>query len=193
MNDSRYASFRAASGGPGLPPQRQVSDHRCGCGCGGFTLVAYRTRGRDGARKGEPLQFINGHNSWHRALRPTCRPCNPATLAVCAGCDTTMHLSSHNQRTCAAGHPSMTGRTLCVSCYYQATRAGTLADFPRRLRSRDELLEEWEWLAAAGVGFAEFPARVGVTFAAWQRAFLRARADGDLRAVRFDKGEEVAA
>lgn len=34
----------------------------CQCGCGQKTKIASRTSRRDGWEKGEPLQFINGHN-----------------------------------------------------------------------------------------------------------------------------------
>lgn len=33
---------------------------RCGCGCGGQTDLADRTR--NGVRRGEPLRFVHGHN-----------------------------------------------------------------------------------------------------------------------------------
>jgi hypothetical protein len=35
----------------------------CECGCGEFTPIAHRTRSGRGQKKGEPLRFINGHNS----------------------------------------------------------------------------------------------------------------------------------
>lgn len=35
----------------------------CECGCGLPTPIALRTRTKRGHKKGEPLRFINGHNS----------------------------------------------------------------------------------------------------------------------------------
>lgn len=35
----------------------------CECGCGLPTPIATRTRSNRGQKKGEPLRFINGHNS----------------------------------------------------------------------------------------------------------------------------------
>ena len=35
----------------------------CECGCGVQTPIATRTRNKRGQKKGEPLRFINGHNS----------------------------------------------------------------------------------------------------------------------------------
>jgi len=40
----------------------------CECGCGGITPIATRTRSNRGQFKGQPLRFINGHNS--RLLSP---------------------------------------------------------------------------------------------------------------------------
>lgn len=40
-----------------------MSQHLCECGCGLPTPIASRTRSSRGQVKGEPLRFINGHNS----------------------------------------------------------------------------------------------------------------------------------
>lgn len=193
MTSPRYDSSGAAPGGPGLPPHRELSDRLCGCGCGHHTLIATRTRRRDQVRRGEPLRFVLGHNRWHRSLRPTDRPCDPGTVLDCGACGKPMHAASHDQRLCAAGHPSLKGRGLCRSCYDVAVRAGTRADYPPALRSRGELLDEWQWMRSQGVSFREFPGRVGMTFAAWERAFYRARKAGDPRAARTDDRERCAA
>jgi len=47
---------------------------------------------------------------------------------------------------------------------------------------RDELLNEWVHVRAS-CRFTDFPRRAGITETAWRRAFERARADGDPRAV----------
>lgn len=42
-----------------------MADNRklCECGCGEYTLIATRTYGRLGVKKGEPYRFIHGHNA----------------------------------------------------------------------------------------------------------------------------------
>ncbi len=54
---------------------------------------------------------------------------------------------------------------------------------PREPLSRDELLEEWDWLRGE-VPFWDFGRRMRINQAAWERAYQRARAAGDPRAVR---------
>lgn len=191
---TRYDSVAAPSEGSGPARPRQVSDRLCGCGCGQYTLIADRTRGHTGARRGEPLRFIYHHStSPGRPPRPRDRRCNPDTLLDCVCCGAPMHAASQRMRECADGHTSMVGRGLCRDDYYAAERNGTIADYPPTQRSRGELLEEWEWMRGQGVGYREFPARMGMTFAAWERAFLRARKAGDPRAVRAGEAERCAA
>lgn len=193
MTGPRYVSSAATPEGPGLPPRREVSDRLCGCGCGQYTLIATHTRRVDGVRRGDPLRYVFGHNRSTGGPRRSDRPCDPGTLAACACCGAIMHKASQDQRECADGHTSMTGRHLCRGCYYTAERNGTLPDYPRALRTRDELLEEWEWMRGQGVGFREFAQRVGMTFTAWDRAYWRARAAGDPRAVRGNDTRERCA
>lgn len=52
---------------------------------------------------------------------------------------------------------------------------------PRERYTRDELLDEWEFLRGE-VPFQYFAARVGISHAAWERLYFRARAAGDPRA-----------
>jgi len=35
----------------------------CHCGCGQKTKIAKKTRSKDGVFKGQPLRYINGHNT----------------------------------------------------------------------------------------------------------------------------------
>jgi hypothetical protein len=55
------------------------------------------------------------------------------------------------------------------------------AHLGRRNRRRDDLLEEWDRLRGY-VPFTDAHTRLGVTQAAWRRAYYRALADGDPRA-----------
>lgn len=169
---------------------RQVSDHRCECGCGAFTLVADKSGARR-SRRGEPNRYLRSH---HRGVRrSTDRPCDPGTLVVCAGpCGELIHRTSQHQRCCAAGHRSVNCRRLCEHCWRGAAQDGTLTDYPRMFRTRDELLDDWAHLSVQGVGYREFAGRVGMTFAAWDRAYWRARAAGDERAVRPGQDRRAA-
>lgn len=81
------------------------------------------------------------------------------------------------------GHCWHRSRGLCEACNQAAFRDGTIADHPRALRSRDELLDEWNHLRAEGHTPYQAAARLNMTFAAFERAYLRARAAGDPRAA----------
>ena len=110
------------------------------------------------------------------------RPCDPTTLAEpCVDCGRRMH-RAEPARMCADGHPAHHGHGRCGGCtatrWYAEHRAPL-----RRNQRRDDLLAEWAHLRSTCT-FRGFPGRVGVTYAAWERAFYRARAAGDPRAVR---------
>jgi hypothetical protein len=74
-------------------------------------------------------------------------------------------------------------RGLCSPCYGRALHADRLDEFPRRTRSRDELMSEWDHLRRAGVEWWDAHRRLGMTAAAFERAYWRARAAGDPRAI----------
>lgn len=80
----------------------------------------------------------------------------------------------------------MQGRGLCSVCYAKARRSDALLDVPRRLRSRDEVAEEWQHMGGpvGGVTLGEFAAQMGMSVRAVELALQRARAAGDERAVR---------
>lgn len=83
------------------------------------------------------------------------------------------------------------GRGLCRRCYSRHERRGTLVDFPRTTRSRDELLDDWVLLREQGLDRRAAAARMGMTYSAFDRALVRARSKGDPRA--FGPGELVSA
>jgi hypothetical protein len=72
---------------------------------------------------------------------------------------------------------------LCGICHDHCRRNGTLADYRRVTYSRDELMCEWELLRREGYSKRAAASRLGLTFEAFDRAFLRARKAGDPRAV----------
>lgn len=74
------------------------------------------------------------------------------------------------------------GRGLCCACHTRVSRAGWLADYERRNRIRDEVMVEWELLRGEGYTKRQAAARLGMTFAAFDRAFHRSRRAGDSRA-----------
>lgn len=98
----------------------------------------------------------------------------------CARCGHTIHPQF---RHCSRKN-SNNGRDLCKQCYAKATRDGTLADYERRTRSRDELLDDYMLLRSEGYSWRHIAERLGMTYPAFERAMLRARADGDPRAAR---------
>ena len=69
------------------------------------------------------------------------------------------------------------GRGLCGSCYHRLTPDERL-DYPRTQMSRDELLEEWELLRSEGCTQRQAAERLGMAYATFDRALLRARAAG---------------
>jgi hypothetical protein len=75
-----------------------------------------------------------------------------------------------------------TARGLCAACYFRVRHAGHLDDYPRATWTRDELLDEWEFLRSTGVSVIDAAPRLGMTPAALVRALERARKDGDPRA-----------
>lgn len=146
----------------------------CQCGCGQKTRLAKKTsRGRV---KGQPARWRPGHNARGRSVPP-------APVTACTGCG---ELMCHRSRADRVGVRVAVGRGLCADCYRAAGRDGTLIDHPRRLRSRDELLEEWTHFGGptGAITFVEFARQVGMSSAAWDRAYQRARADGDPRATK---------
>lgn len=103
------------------------------------------------------------------------------TASSCLECTTP--LCPNKSRPTPRGARRHAGRGLCTPCHRRAKRTDRLADFERSLRTRDELLDEWDRLRTDGVGRAQAAQRMGMTPAAFERHLYRARAVGDPRAV----------
>lgn len=131
------------------------------------------------------------HATQARRGQPRVPVCDPATLDDCVECGGGMHRVRDKsvRRRCAGGHGVHAGRGVCVTCTDRARRGHK----PSTETPRDVLLDAWTDLSEVGVGFDEFARLRGMDPRTWRRAFERARADGDPRAVRLDRGEQVAA
>lgn len=149
----------------------------CQCGCGQPTPLATRTR--RGVRRGEPMRFLPTHN--RRAI--SAPPADAAGARLCAGGCGYPLVSARGPR--RPGWRKMQGRGLCQCCYARARRLDEVIDHPRRLRSRDEVAEEWAHMGGpvGSVSVAEFAAQMRMTVRAVEMALARARQAGDERAV----------
>lgn len=107
---------------------------------------------------------------------PYCRcGCADRPGPACAKCG---HRPRHRDR----GTPQII-RGLCPACYWPARSNGTVADWPRSTRSRDDVLDDWVILRAQGYTRRRAAERLGMTLAAFDGAIYRARRDGDPRAL----------
>jgi hypothetical protein len=70
------------------------------------------------------------------------------------------------------------GRGLCERCYHAHDRAGTLLNFPKASRTRDEVLADVEALRVCGLSKAQIAERLNMSFKALDRAITRARQAG---------------
>lgn len=91
---------------------------------------------------------------------------------TCASCGKSRHLA---------------GRGLCGACYSRMTCHGTLVDYPRMTRSRDELLEDYVMLRRQGHTWPQCAERLGMRYDAFARALQRARVARDPRAARLNE------
>jgi len=66
-----------------------------------------------------------------------------------------------------------TGRGLCSRCHYRHRRDGTLEDFPPLTWTREELYAEWAVLRDGGTDARTAADRIGVSFAALEKAIHR--------------------
>jgi hypothetical protein len=154
----------------------------CECGCGRRTDIATRTDRRWGQVKGKPLRFIAGHNlSCVIRERPDAAPAQVGPeVRRCRRCPYPL---VPVRMTGLPGWRRHAGRGLCDTCRSQARTTGELIDFERFTRSRDELLDDWAVLRAEGYTLRQAAERLGMTQAAFERAYHRARRDGDPRAL----------
>jgi hypothetical protein len=72
---------------------------------------------------------------------------------------------------------------MCGACYRRAWLDGTLIDHPTAVRPADLLLEDYVQLRREGYTVRQIADRLGMTFAAVDRALHRARRRGDTRAA----------
>lgn len=80
-------------------------------------------------------------------------------------------------------HP-IGARGLCYTCYLKAQTSGDLDDFERRLRTNEEVVEEYDELRSQGNFDLHLIAeRMGMTYKALDKALYRARKRGDTRAA----------
>lgn len=105
-------------------------------------------------------------------------------MRICAGPDCDRVLVSKkipaDQR--PAGTHAHYVHGLCHRCHYRAGRVGADGEWVPALRSRDEVMEDWVRCRARGMTKREAAAAMGMSFAAFDRAYWRARAAGDRRA-----------
>lgn len=98
-------------------------------------------------------------------------------------CGTDAAYSRHRRHGETACSPCLKAHRAATARYYRDRRTGN----PRgRSRARrDHVLEEWEFFdgPTGGIGFEAFAERVGMTLAAWERCYYRARNAGDARAT----------
>lgn len=74
-------------------------------------------------------------------------------------------------------------RGLCTTCRHHARVNGTIGEFERINRSRDDVLDDWVVLRRQGYSRRQAAERIGMRFAALDRAIQRARRAGDPRAA----------
>lgn len=107
---------------------------------------------------------------------PYCRcGCDGRPGQACAKC-------GHRPRRRGRGTPQII-RGLCPACYCRENANGTLADWPRTTRTRDDVLDDWVILRAQGYTRRQAAERLGMTLAAFDGAIYRARRDDDPRAL----------
>lgn len=97
----------------------------------------------------------------------------------------------------AEGIRRIEARGLCQPCYRRATRAGTLNDYERRNRPRDEILEDWLHLADPTVHVLHECRRLAPQFGmdaeALERAVYRAGIRSRLESGHGERMKRTAA
>lgn len=75
------------------------------------------------------------------------------------------------------------GRGLIERCYNRMQWHGDLADYPRRTRRIEDVLDDYKLLRQDGYTLAQMAARIGMSRTALERALVRARERGLLAPV----------
>lgn len=104
---------------------------------------------------------------------------------VCGGPDCGRLLAMQRRVSVAELPPGVhqhSARGLCARCHWRAEHRGTLSAWPAHLRSRDDVLDDWVILRRRGMNKTQAAAHLGMSFAAFEKAYFRARATGDPRA-----------
>lgn len=73
-----------------------------------------------------------------------------------------------------------TGKGLCHRCYERHRWSGDLADYPLLSVSRDVFVEEYRWLRRETTDRRLIAQRLGMSYAACDRAYRRAVKAGEL-------------
>lgn len=76
---------------------------------------------------------------------------------------------------CVDGEAPFNARGMCVRCYSAARDGGYLADYPRSIRRREDVLDDWNTLRLRGMTMREAAEYVGMRLPSFERAVLRAR------------------
>lgn len=121
----------------------------------------------------------------HETLAARCRTGRPMAVTECRNCGRDLKPGK--------GEEGTAGRGLCPPCHTSLARSGDLVDVERITRPREDLLADYEILRSEGYTWQQCAERLGMTYEAFERAMLRARADGDPRARRINEADYPAA
>lgn len=91
----------------------------------------------------------------------------------------------HKTCSCGCGEP-VNSRGLARRCYAAMERRGRLDDFPRVNHAADDVLDQWERLAAnppLGTLREDIARQIGISHDALAQALVRARRRNDPRAI----------
>lgn len=114
----------------------------------------------------------------------------------CSGCDGAVPPSKHQYRRsycsygcyvrsqrrdygrppckrCGSSYGQRRVRELCARCWDQIRHTDEIHDYPRLTRRAADVAEDWEELASLGLSKRDAAARLGMTYAAFERALLR--------------------
>lgn len=119
-----------------------------------------------------------------------------STFKPCRGCGGDIPLSKHRYRRtycswpcylddirtdygqppckrCGGTHDTRRVRGLCQCCWHRVVKTDEIHDYPRVTRRAADVAEDWAELSAQGVSRRDAAARLGMTYAAFDRALYR--------------------